>query len=70
MGPDDVGLATTRELLEQSAANLRQAVVHTLARSRHPGARPLLTALAADPNESVRRLAARYLAEQSGTDRK
>ena len=64
MSADEVGLATTRELLEQSAANLRRSVVHTLARSGHPGARPLLTSLAADPDESVRTLAARYLAEQ------
>lgn len=51
IGPADVR-ATTEQVAMQSAASLRQSVVHALAGSRHPEARKLLAAITSDTDEA------------------
>jgi hypothetical protein len=63
IAPSDAAAADDQRLAAQTAANLRLSVVNVLADSRHPEARKLLTAMASDTDEEVRKQAGRFLTE-------
>ena len=50
----DIDYATTRELAESSADNLRHSAIHAIRESPHPKAIPLLWTFANDPYHEVR----------------